>query len=151
MQRFLRWIDSRLVLIVSGVAVFAVACAPGGSGGAEEPDAVPTATIAATEAATATRAATPTVTSDAAAPADEELPAGVARSFSTDFSQHSIPFNEILSGGPPKDGIPAIDSPSSVSVSGADEWLNDVKPVVKVDHFWFSWAAFRPDTRIYQP
>jgi hypothetical protein len=24
-------------------------------------------------------------------------------------------------------------------------------PVVKVDHFWFSWAAFRPDTRIYQP
>jgi hypothetical protein len=23
--------------------------------------------------------------------------------------------------------------------------------VVKVDHFWFSWAAFRPDTRIYQP
>ena len=23
-------------------------------------------------------------------------------------------------------------------------------PVVKVDHFWFSWAAFRPDTRIYQ-
>jgi hypothetical protein len=26
-----------------------------------------------------------------------------------------------------------------------------LKPVVKVDHFWFSWAAFRPDTRIYQP
>jgi hypothetical protein len=24
-------------------------------------------------------------------------------------------------------------------------------PVVKVDHFWFSWAAFRPETRIYQP
>lgn len=22
--------------------------------------------------------------------------------------------------------------------------------VVKIDHFWFSWAAFRPDTRIYQ-
>ncbi|HSM56966.1 MAG TPA: DUF3179 domain-containing protein [Candidatus Sulfomarinibacteraceae bacterium] len=134
MQRFLRWIDSRLVLIVSGVAVFAVACAPGGSGGAEEPDAVPTATIAATEAATATRAATPTVTSDAAAPADEELPAGVARSFSTDFSQHSIPFNEILSGGPPKDGIPAIDSPSFVSVSEADEWLNDVEPVTVLEH-----------------
>jgi len=24
-----------------------------------------------------------------------------------------------------------------------------LEPVVKVDHFWFSWAAFRPDTRIY--
>ena len=23
-------------------------------------------------------------------------------------------------------------------------------PVVRVDHFWFSWAAFRPDTRIYE-
>lgn len=24
-------------------------------------------------------------------------------------------------------------------------------PVVAVNHFWFSWAAFRPETRIYQP
>jgi len=24
-------------------------------------------------------------------------------------------------------------------------------PVVSIDHFWFSWAAFRPETRIYEP
>ncbi len=24
-------------------------------------------------------------------------------------------------------------------------------PVLSVNHFWFSWAAFKPDTRIYQP
>jgi hypothetical protein len=24
-------------------------------------------------------------------------------------------------------------------------------PVIGVNHFWFSWAAFRPETRIYQP
>jgi hypothetical protein len=24
-------------------------------------------------------------------------------------------------------------------------------PVVAINHFWFSWAAFKPDTRIYQP
>ena len=24
-------------------------------------------------------------------------------------------------------------------------------PVVAVNHFWFSWAAFKPETRIYQP
>jgi len=24
-------------------------------------------------------------------------------------------------------------------------------PVVAINHFWFSWAAFRPETRIYQP
>ena len=29
----------------------------------------------------------------------------------TDFSRTSIKFDEIMSGGPPKDGIPAIDQP----------------------------------------
>ncbi|MDP2778762.1 MAG: DUF3179 domain-containing (seleno)protein, partial [Anaerolineales bacterium] len=24
-------------------------------------------------------------------------------------------------------------------------------PVVSINHFWFSWAAFKPDTRVYQP
>ncbi len=30
----------------------------------------------------------------------------------TDFSRHSVEFSEIMSGGPPKDGIPSIDDPS---------------------------------------
>jgi hypothetical protein len=25
-----------------------------------------------------------------------------------------------------------------------------LSPVVNVNHFWFSWAAFRPETRIFQ-
>jgi hypothetical protein len=25
-----------------------------------------------------------------------------------------------------------------------------LEPVVSVNHFWFSWAAFKPETRIYQ-
>lgn len=36
-----------------------------------------------------------------------------------DFSKHSIPLNEILSGGPSKDGIPAIDRPLFVPASKA--------------------------------
>jgi len=24
-------------------------------------------------------------------------------------------------------------------------------PVVSINHFWFSWAAFKPETRIYKP
>ena len=35
----------------------------------------------------------------------------------TDFSMHSVDFSEIMSGGPPKDGIPAIDFPEFVDVS----------------------------------
>lgn len=34
----------------------------------------------------------------------------------TDFSRHSVPYDEIISGGPPKDGIPAIDQPAFVPV-----------------------------------
>jgi len=26
-----------------------------------------------------------------------------------------------------------------------------LEPVIAINHFWFSWAAFRPDTRVYQP
>ncbi|MBT3282969.1 DUF3179 domain-containing protein [bacterium] len=43
----------------------------------------------------------------------------------TDGIQHSIPLNEILSGGPGKDGIPSIDNPKFISVKDADEYLKD--------------------------
>jgi hypothetical protein len=51
----------------------------------------------------------------------------------TDFSNHTVPLDEIVSGGPPKDGIPAIDSPSFVSVSSADEWIGDREPVAVIE------------------
>ncbi len=60
----------------------------------------------------------------------EDLPAGAEREFSTDFSKHSVPYHEILSGGPPKDGIPAIDVPKFESVEEADTWLKAVEPVI---------------------
>ncbi len=40
--------------------------------------------------------------------------------------------SEILSGGPPKDGIPAIDEPEFVSVGEANDWLDAREPVVVV-------------------
>ncbi len=62
----------------------------------------------------------------------EPPPFGAEREFTTDFSKHSVPYSEILSGGPPKDGIPAIDAPMFQSTSEADEWLVDREPVVFV-------------------
>ena len=41
----------------------------------------------------------------------------------TEEVKHSIPLNEILGGGPPKDGIPSIDDPHYVSVNQVPEWL----------------------------
>ena len=63
----------------------------------------------------------------------ESPPHGAEREFTTDFSKHNVSFDEILSGGPPKDGIPSIDAPNFVSVGDADEWLKDREPVVFVE------------------
>ncbi|MEQ8834174.1 MAG: DUF3179 domain-containing protein [Miltoncostaeaceae bacterium] len=55
--------------------------------------------------------------SEAAGTADGagvELPEGLAFStdgWRTDFAVHSVPLEEIISGGPPRDGIPPIDEP----------------------------------------
>ena len=53
--------------------------------------------------------------------------------WATDFTRTSISFDEIMTGGPPKDGIPAIDNPTFESVADADEWLDDREPVQVVD------------------
>jgi hypothetical protein len=63
---------------------------------------------------------------------DEPPPFGAKSEFKTDFSKHTVPYSEILSGGPPKDGIPAIDKPQFVSVKEAEEWLKLIEPVVLV-------------------
>jgi len=50
--------------------------------------------------------------------------------FKTDFSKHCVPYSEIMSGGPPKDGIPALNASTFVSVSAADSWLKPNEPVI---------------------
>jgi hypothetical protein len=51
----------------------------------------------------------------------------------TDFARHTVPLAEIVSGGPSKDGIPAIDRPRFESVSEAAQWLDEREPVVVVE------------------
>lgn len=50
----------------------------------------------------------------------------------TDFSLTSIDLKEIMSGGPPKDGIPAIDNPSFDTVEQASSWIAPLEPVIAV-------------------
>lgn len=50
----------------------------------------------------------------------------------TDGVRHTIPLEEIVSGGPPKDGIPSIDDPKFVPASEADKWLQDNEPGIAV-------------------
>lgn len=59
----------------------------------------------------------------------------------TDFSKHTVPFAEIESGGPPKDGIPAIDRPQFIAPAEAARWLDRREPVIVFEH--------RGDARAY--
>jgi hypothetical protein len=48
----------------------------------------------------------------------------------TDFSKRSVELSEIMSGGPPKDGIPAIDRPRFIGARAARAWLKPAEPVI---------------------
>ena len=58
-------------------------------------------------------------------------PADLRAGWKTDFSKRSVSFDEIMSGGPGKDGIPAIDAPRFVAVQDAD-FLEDREPVIEL-------------------
>ena len=110
----------------SVVVVFLTACAP-----------VAVNKAAPTLAATAVESKPSSIPAPTQVPAmtptllpNESPPSGATSQFTTDFSKHSAPYSEILSGGPPKDGIPAIDHPKFVSVAEADAWLKPVEPVI---------------------
>ena len=111
-----------LLIITFGV----VACAPGG--GETDADEVQSTPVNSAQP-TATVTASPTEPPTPELLPSEEPPSGAEREFSTDFSIHTIPYSEILSGGPPKDGIPAVDDPQFISISEADVWLEDLEPV----------------------
>lgn len=57
-----------------------------------------------------------------------------AAEWRTDFSRQTVPLSEIVSGGPPKDGIPAIDRPRFETVQSAHRWLDAREPVIVVEH-----------------
>ncbi len=50
----------------------------------------------------------------------------------TDFSRASVPFSEIISGGPPKDGIPAIWEPAFLPVA-EETRIEDLEPVMTLE------------------
>jgi hypothetical protein len=63
---------------------------------------------------------------------DQSPPGRAGAEFSTNFSRATVSYGEVMSGGPPKDGIPSIDEPRFVGVEAADEWLADEESVLVV-------------------
>lgn len=68
----------------------------------------------------------PMMTEDDRSPYFKSLTVG----WQTDWTRHLVEYDEILSGGPPRDGIPSIDAPQFVDPAGAEAWLADNEPVI---------------------
>ncbi len=51
-----------------------------------------------------------------------------------DITRHSVAIEEILSGGPPKDGIPALSNPKFVSASEGDRFLKKHDRVLAIEY-----------------
>ena len=138
-------VNRRLWLTGAAVATAALAMACGGQGSSVVSD----AQIATDPEPTAT-SSDPTITptpdlSDYRRPmtSGEELMAarlayhterdGDRGPLATDFTIRSINLEELLRGGPGKDGIPAVDSPHFVTQTDADQWLSPDEPVIALE------------------
>ncbi len=48
----------------------------------------------------------------------------------TNTARRTVELDELMSGGPPKDGIPSINDPKFVAISEATDWLKGQEPVI---------------------
>lgn len=53
--------------------------------------------------------------------------------WNTNWGRRTIDTSAIMSGGPPRDGIPSIDAPQFVSFDEAASWLVDNEPVIALE------------------
>ncbi|MFO8044051.1 MAG: DUF3179 domain-containing protein [Alkalispirochaeta sp.] len=60
-------------------------------------------------------------------------PGRAVNEFDTDFSRATVSYAEVLSGGPPKGGIPALDRPRFETVQEASQWVADQEPVMVLE------------------
>jgi len=64
----------------------------------------------------------------------QDFPDSWSREFPLgDFTRSTVSFDEVLSGGPPRDGIPAIDEPQFVSISVAEARYAATEPVIGLE------------------
>lgn len=57
----------------------------------------------------------------------------VTSSWGTNWNRHTIDYGDLLSGGPPRDGIPSIDDPQFVDQAEAEAWLTGNEPVMALE------------------
>lgn len=107
----------KVVVLLAGIAVLVAGCAAL----TPAPEPVPVVEPTSTETS---------VGDNASALLAPSTPPFSTSEWKTDFTRRTIAWEDVISGGPPKDGIPAIDEPTFEPVSAAAEWLSDRDPVI---------------------
>jgi hypothetical protein len=128
------------LLVVLAIVVYAVATSGGDdttlASGADEP--MPVLEADGPAAGQEVSRADVEVAGPAAAPGvtilteDDRSPQlrSATSGWATNWNKHTIDYDELLSGGPPRDGIPSIDDPLFIRPDAAQEWLADNEPVI---------------------
>ncbi len=125
-------VKPRLAVLVIGVALVAAACSADSVGGDVSGTSSEVTTSTTPEPSTTSASPDPT-TGSVPAIGLPDGPSALQNRNDPSFPEPLVDPNDILSGGPPPDGIPPVDDPQFVTVAEADEWLNDPEPVLVVD------------------
>ena len=113
-----------LAIWPAALVTLAAACSSTPGPAAAPPDA----------AGTPTAAASPTAISvEPDTEAETALPEFMRYGWETDFSRHTVPYEEIRPGGPARDGIPPIDDPAFISASTPPAYMSDDEPVISLE------------------
>ena len=121
----------RLALGFAAVLLLA-ACSRTATG----PDGNPTAPSVSVPRATAPAAVTPPAAAEESLLTGDDRPArlkSLTSDWNTNWNKHTIDYAELLSGGPPRDGIPSIDAPHFIPPEEAAGWLAGNEPVIALE------------------
>lgn len=102
------------------------------------PSRVPSQSATPTDEPAATQAPDPTIppTLSALLETEDDRPASLralTNSWKTNWNKRLVEYDEILSGGPPRDGIRSIDDPRFETTESAAAWLAGNEPVIALE------------------
>lgn len=64
---------------------------------------------------------------------DDLVPDRLTYGWETNFAVHSVPYTEIVPGGPPRDGIPPIDNPVFFVATDVPHYMREQEPVISLE------------------
>ena len=128
----------KLALLVSGAALALLVACTNSAGSSDQPPTAPVVASTPVVAQTPPPIPTSEPASARTAPDDQEvaqgeLPSYTRRGWNTDFTRHSVSYDEIIPAGPPKVSRPSVDDPKFHKVADAPAYMKDDEPVLSLE------------------